>query len=263
MRSAARPGDEPVPAEAGKAANAAIRRPATAKRSRRVRDWGARMDYTCSRPGGGSLMASRREALLPQRGRGADEVPLELRGLPVPSGAVGIRGRFPALDRAPLGPRDLAPLLEAIEEPAVVRKVGPRHIGERGAQMLRPLDPRPHLPDRLLRVTREAEQDRLHQRRVVEEVVAHEVAHPRPDDQRRDAHAEGREGARVAGRDRGRHNVVVEAAVLVVGDDEQRVIPVRAVDERVVELEHERLSGEDVGRRMVVVRGRRRRRGGR
>src|SRR4029078_12753026 len=70
------------------------------------------------------------------------------------------------------------------------------------------------------------------------------------------AGGEGREGARVAGRDRGRHDVVVEAAVLVVGDDEQRVLPVRAVDERVVELEHELLAGEDVRRRVVVVRGR-------
>jgi hypothetical protein len=47
--------------------------------------------------------------------------------------------------------------------------------------------------------------------------------------------------------------VVVEAAVFVVGDHEDRVVPVRALRERVVELEDEALAVADVRRRVVVI----------
>jgi hypothetical protein len=48
--------------------------------------------------------------------------------------------------------------------------------------------------------------------------------------------------------------MVVEAAVLVVGNNERRAAPVRAVEERGVGLQHELLSGVNVGRGVIVVR---------
>ena len=50
-----------------------------------------------------------------------------------------------------------------------------------------------------------------------------------------------------------RRDVVVEAAVLVVDDHEQGVVPGRAAGERFVELEHERLPGADIRGRVIVV----------
>src|SRR6185437_12921962 len=50
-----------------------------------------------------------------------------------------------------------------------------------------------------------------------------------------------------------RRYVVVEAAVLVVGDDQQRLRPGRAAGERVEELQHELLAGPEVHGRVVVV----------
>jgi hypothetical protein len=86
-------------------------------------------------------------------------------------------------------------------------------------------------------------------------------------EQRRDADAEAVEGegeglgaddAVGAGHDagpRGRGHVVVEAAVLVVGDDEERLGPLRARAQRLVHLLDEALAlGHVVGRMVVVPR---------
>jgi len=56
----------------------------------------------------------------------------------------------------------------------------------------------------------------------------------------------------VVGRGGGR-DVIVEAAVLVVEDDQHRLLPLRAGRERVVDREHEFLAVLDVRRRVVVV----------
>jgi hypothetical protein len=53
----------------------------------------------------------------------------------------------------------------------------------------------------------------------------------------------------------GRGDVVVEATVLVVGDDEQRLVPLRAGPERLVHVLDETLPVGDVVRRVVVVGG--------
>jgi hypothetical protein len=51
--------------------------------------------------------------------------------------------------------------------------------------------------------------------------------------------------------------VAVEASVLVVVDDEQRVVPIPAAPECLVHLVHERLRLDNSRRRVVVVRSRR------
>ena len=56
--------------------------------------------------------------------------------------------------------------------------------------------------------------------------------------------------------DIGRRDVVVEAAVLVVGDDEQCVVPLRARPQRLVDVLDQPLAVGDVVRRVVVVGGR-------
>ena len=53
----------------------------------------------------------------------------------------------------------------------------------------------------------------------------------------------------------GRGHVVVESAVLVVSDHEQRALPLRAGAERLVDLLEQQLALGDVVRRVVVVRG--------
>ena len=48
--------------------------------------------------------------------------------------------------------------------------------------------------------------------------------------------------------------MIIEAAVLIVNDDEQRLIPLsRIADERVIDVENKVLAAADVGGRMIVV----------
>uniref|UniRef100_J3N9D1 Uncharacterized protein n=1 Tax=Oryza brachyantha TaxID=4533 RepID=J3N9D1_ORYBR len=88
---------------------------------------------------------------------------------------------------------------------------------------------------------------------------------PRRDEERGHADAEGVEAEQHGGGaddavrggdagDRGGH-VVEEAAVLIVGDDEQRLVPLRAGAERLVDLLDEALALRDVVGRVVVVAG--------
>lgn len=82
-------------------------------------------------------------------------------------------------------------------------------------------------------------------------------------EQRRDADAEAVEGEVVGRRaddavgaghaGDGRGHVVEEAAVLVVGDDEQRLVPLRAGAQRLVDVLDEHLALVHVVRRVVVV----------
>lgn len=51
-----------------------------------------------------------------------------------------------------------------------------------------------------------------------------------------------------------RRNVVEESAVLVIGDDEQSLVPLRRRSERLVNLLDEHLSLVHIVRRMIVVR---------
>src|SRR5437867_10147641 len=51
-----------------------------------------------------------------------------------------------------------------------------------------------------------------------------------------------------------RLHVVKETAVLVIGDDQQRLWPRRTAHERMEQLQHELLSGAQVAGRMIVIR---------
>ena len=77
--------------------------------------------------------------------------------------------------------------------------------------------------------------------------------HPRRDDQRRYPHAVASERLGVVVGRFGRRDVIEEAAVLVVEDDQERLFPLRAGCERVVDGEHELLAVPDVRGRVVVV----------
>src|SRR5262249_44549127 len=107
-------------------------------------------------------------------------------------------------------------------------------------------------------LAREAEQDRLDDGRVVEQLVGEAApSDERRDDERGHANAVAGEGSRiVVGRVERRRHVIEEAAVLVVGDHEQRLRPLRARRERVVDLQDERLPERDVRRRVVIGRRR-------
>ena len=50
-----------------------------------------------------------------------------------------------------------------------------------------------------------------------------------------------------------RRNVVVVSAVLVVGDDEKRLIPVRATLKRIVDVINQLLAQRDIVVRMLAV----------
>jgi hypothetical protein len=82
-------------------------------------------------------------------------------------------------------------------------------------------------------------------------MVGHLPLHARSDHERRYPHPIG--GVRRTVVHRWRVDVVVEATVLVVTDDQQRVIPILGLRECVVELQNELLAGEDVRWRVVVV----------
>ena len=73
----------------------------------------------------------------------------------------------------------------------------------------------------------EAQQNRLHDRRVIEERLGYRRRfHPRRDDQRRYPHAVASERVGVVVRRRRRRDVIEEAAVFVVEDDEERSLPI-------------------------------------
>jgi len=97
-------------------------------------------------------------------------------------------------------------------------------------------------------------QDRLDDRCVVEQRVGYRTwLDPRRDDQRRDAYAVAAERLRVVVGGVGRRDVVEEAAVLVVEDDQERFVPLRAGRQGVVDGEDKVLAVSDVGGGVVVV----------
>jgi hypothetical protein len=90
---------------------------------------------------------------------------------------------------------------------------------------------------------------------VIEQLVREAApADHRRDDDCRYAHLVAGEDLRiVVRRVERRREVVEEAAVLVVGDHEQRLCPLRTRGERVIQLQHQRLPERNVRRGMVVV----------
>ena len=101
-----------------------------------------------------------------------------------------------------------------------------RRVCKCDTEVLRVLDLRAHLRDRLLGVGGESLQDRLDEAGVVELLMADLARHPRSDQQRGDAHPVRREPGAVVDVQRRWGDVVVEPAMLVVDDDEQaRLMP--------------------------------------
>ena len=100
----------------------------------------------------------------------------------------------------------------------------------------------------------EARQDRFDDRGVIEQGVRCGGFDPRRDDDRWHAHAVAGEHLGLIVGGVGRRDVIVEAAVFVVDDLQQRAIPLRACGQRVIDGENEVLAVFDVGRGMVDVR---------
>src|SRR6266536_1619792 len=119
--------------------------------------------------------------------------------------------------------------------------------------MVRGSDPLSHGGDAAVALAAEAKQDRLDQRGVVEADARNlSLLHRGREDERWNARSVPAEaGIIVLGRLE--LDVVVETAVLVVGDDEHRAPPLRAAEQGMNKLEHELLTGTQVRGRMVVV----------
>ena len=133
-------------------------------------------------------------------------------------------------------------------------------MGHASAQVLRVANVAPPQPPfASLRIVQgfgaEAQQNRLDDRGVIEECLGYRARfHPRRHDHRWYPHPVPAERLGVVVHGFGRHDVVEEASVFVVGDDQQRTLPLRAGRKRIVDSENEVLAILDIGGRVVVIR---------
>ena len=133
-------------------------------------------------------------------------------------------------------------------------------VGDPGAGVLRVTRvessrPVPGLRRVLQCLGAEAQQNRLDDRGVIEDGPRHRTRfHPGRHYDRRYPHAVAAEHRGVVIDCLGRRDVIIEAAVLVIDDDQERTLPDRACRQGVIDGQNEVLAVADVGGRVVIVR---------